>query len=539
MTSSVRPTPPERTGALLVSPDHRLRSSLESRSATARRFDWWVASSVEGALEALDSAYLSLVVIDFRPRPHRARELGLAVLERLDETDDPASRYGFHRIVALLGEGRDEDDSLLITLGARGVRHVLRVGPNGGARRAADAIAEYATTLVSDRERGKRALCAAGGGITGIYFELGALKCLDDCLSDDAVNTFDMFFGISAGAVVTGLISAGYSVDEIMAAICGFEGGRVPPIDLRLFRFSHLDRAELGKRLREGARAALQLLVRALPFGGKLYLEDVLFQYGDILAPPFRADRFGDVLSTLLDRPGATNDFRRLPRPLFVGASDQDRRRHALFGTEELDHVEISRAIQASLSVNPAFNAVPIEGRFYEDGAVTRTTNFVEAIRRGADLLVLLDPFVPFVSKAPGFSSARGLLYNVDQNLRTLSYTRFENTLRFVLAAHPEVSAYSFLPSNRTRRVLSVSPMDHRPYYEVWRGAYLSTFQRLEQIGHRLKGDLATHGIALSMERASEVAARLKATERPDFADFFPDRRVRLSRPPLCLERGR
>ena len=43
------------------------------------------------------------------------------------------------------------------------------------------------------------------------------------------MNSFDMYFGISAGAVVTGVIAMGYSVDEFMAALAGVPGGRICP----------------------------------------------------------------------------------------------------------------------------------------------------------------------------------------------------------------------------------------------------------------------------------------------------------------------
>ena len=74
-------------------------------------------------------------------------------------------------------------------------------------------ILRTADQLTSSRRIGKTAICASGGGITGIYYEMGALKCLDDCLTNCGVNDFDMMFGISAGAVVTSLLSVGYTPD--------------------------------------------------------------------------------------------------------------------------------------------------------------------------------------------------------------------------------------------------------------------------------------------------------------------------------------
>jgi hypothetical protein len=78
---------------------------------------------------------------------------------------------------------------------------------------------------------------------------------------------------------------------------------------------------------------------------------------------------------------------------------------------------------------------------------------------------------------------------------------------------------------------MSVNPMDHRPYLEIWRGAYLSTLKRIHALGYRMRGDLAVHGIAFDTARADEVAARLRHQPTPTFADFFPDGKVDLRVP--------
>ncbi len=50
--------------------------------------------------------------------------------------------------------------------------------------------------------------------------------------------------------------------------------------------------------------------------------------------------------------PSHGNDFRTLPSRLFIGATDQDRREHVLFGGEGFDDVPISRAVQASCAAS-------------------------------------------------------------------------------------------------------------------------------------------------------------------------------------------
>ncbi len=502
--------------------------------------DWLVCTTTAGVHTAISGEYVDLVILDLRAKNRRSSESmseGFSLLDDLDHPDDVEARYAFHRIVALVA---DEDpvavDGWVADLGARGVGTILREHPEMEPRSKYEArVADQLAKLLAPRVEGKTALAASGGGITGIYFELGALKCIDDCINV-SVNDFDLFFGISAGAVVSGILAAGYSVDEFMAALAGHPGGRVPELDLQLFKLGHVNFPDMSRRLLAGTDMFWKALYSVIWRRELPRINDLFLDYSTLIGPPFRSDGFERILRDIFDQPGSTNDFRKLRRPLFVGATDQDLRRHVLFGHDSVNHIPISQAIQASLSVHPAFSSVEIEDRYYEDGAVTRTSDFIEAIQRGAKLVFVLDPFVPYVSHQPGAINRQGVLYNIDQDIRALSYTRFSNTRNWVLRQHPEVSTYTFLPSNRVRRLLSANPMDHRPYLAIWRGAYLSTFQRIQRLHHRMRGDLAAHGIKLDLARAQAIAERLEFTHDPAFADFFPDGKVVIQQPPLNAE---
>lgn len=510
---------------------------------------WRTAFSMEEAQEALNTQFLNMILVDLRwledAREHEARiDKALALLTMLDEVPDAEARYGFHRIVVLVsGPDGNRIDDLLIELGGRGIRHVLKERRFRADEQLADfgvRVMNKATQLLAAPRIGRTALCAAGGGITAIYFELAALKCFDDCLAGGAVNDFDMFFGISAGAVVTSLLANGFAAEEFMAAIAGVEGGRIPPVNLRLAHFDHLDVADMRWRVGVAARETLRsvrdmVLGRAGPT-----LDGVFLGATALVGAPFRSSRYEQLLRDILTSPGASNDFRRLRRPLYVGSTNQDLRRHVLWGDEQHDHVEVSRAVQASLSINPAFSSVEIEGAWYEDGAVTRTSNIMEAIDRGADLVVVLDPFVPYSSKEAGFARRRGMLFNIDQDVRSLSFTRYETARNQALRRHPHVRSYTFLPNNRLRKLLSVNPMDHRPYLEIFRGAYFAMLRRIKAVEHRLAGDLALHGMALDIGPAQAIADRLDAAgDDLAFSDFFPDGRVQLRRPRLSLQAPR
>jgi NTE family protein len=512
---------------------------LESRGHEVEFVPVW---DTLGATDTLRSAYVNLLLVDlrwcgeFEDRVAEVRRL----LEALDHAEDVEQRYGFHRIVVLVsGPDMARLDDLIVELGAIGVRHVLRqeFEPSNPAWASDEPFAEgvlrLAVDLTSSRHVGKTAICASGGGITGIYFEMGVLKCLDDCLTNCGVNDFDMMFGISAGAVVTSLLSVGYTPDEFMAGIAGEPGGRVPPLSLSLLRLSHFNHEDMRWRMTSAAKTGLRAFWDTLRGRGVDTAEKLFLEYTSLVGAPFHSSEFEVILRRVLQMSGSTNDFRKLPLELYIGASDQDARSHVLFGSEGYDHVPISKAVQASLSVNPAFSSVPIEGRYYEDGAITRTSNFIEAIHRDATLIFTMDPFVPYISKLPGVAHRRGVLYNIDQDIRTISFTRFERARDSTLRKNPEVSSYTFLPSNTLRRLLSTNPMDHRPYLEIWRGAYLSALQRIDQLCHRLRGDLAEQGMHLDTGLAEVVAEQLRTTNKLCFEDFFPERQVDIEQRPF------
>jgi CheY-like chemotaxis protein len=222
-------------------------------------FEFVVKHDVGSALEALHQQFFNLVLLDLREpvRPGRRRrtradfERGLELLDAMDREPDIERRYGFHKIVALVsGDVAPEVDARIATLGSRGVGRVMRdmavchLNPachhlpprHAFARHVLEEMAQMA-----EHRAGKTALCLSGGGLTGLYFELGALKCFEDCCAPGALREMDLYFGISSGAVVAGMLANGFGVTEFMAGIAGHRGGRIPPLDLNLLDAAHLD----------------------------------------------------------------------------------------------------------------------------------------------------------------------------------------------------------------------------------------------------------------------------------------------------------
>ena len=75
---------------------------------------------------------------------------------------------------------------------------------------------------VSVRKRNpKVALVLAGGAVTGGAFKLGGLKALDDFLINRKTTDFDIYVGLSAGALLAAPLVAGVSPSEMLRALEG------------------------------------------------------------------------------------------------------------------------------------------------------------------------------------------------------------------------------------------------------------------------------------------------------------------------------
>lgn len=550
-----------------------LRRTFDELTGSLERMSWikgrevgrehhWVGAGLdvrwEITTEAAEAAartryrYYALVVVDCRQLADESegdaaqQEAVLhEFLERLRAERDNDRRFPFERVVVLIG-GADTDrtDRLLFEAGAHHVGMCLRDGglaPGLAAGAAPRARAEFlhhlwdlAQTLLTGRKVTRSALCCAGGGITGIFYELGVLKCLQDAFVDFDLRDFDSYFGISAGSIVTTLLANQLSVDEL---IDRFGAGRSSEIDVEL-TLRHLNVRDLPMRLR-ATTAQLISYARQVAVGNeRLRAAQLLWQLATMLGPIFRGDAIERRYARFLGQGGRTNDFRELPCELYVGATDQDARKHVLFGDADHRDVPISKAVQASTAIHPFLSSVEIGGRRYTDGFVTRTSNLTAAIRGGANLIFVIDPFLPMVSEAPGATARNGLLWGVLQDYKTVAYTRFEQVSDTLLRQNPHVTCFTFVPSNRMRRLMARNPMSTADFDAVVVEAYRSTFRRLRRLESKLGPRLQEHGISIDLVPVAATVERLRAQRLPSARALFSAASPREAPRPRSRQRG-
>jgi poly(hydroxyalkanoate) granule-associated protein len=99
---------------------------------------------------------------------------------------------------------------------------------------------------------------------------------------------------------------------------------------------------------------------------------------------------------------GRTNDFRKLKTRLDPGGHQPGHRRgRALSAAPGWDHVPISQAVQASSALPGLFPPVEIDDQYYVDGALKKTLHASVAMDQGVDLMLCLNPLVPFDATHP------------------------------------------------------------------------------------------------------------------------------------------
>jgi predicted acylesterase/phospholipase RssA len=447
--------------------------------------------SAARALAKLRSGGMDALIIDARDEPGGVEESSsLGLLRGLfDEHDLPRV---LSRDKAWLVVGGDPRGATLAFEAGR--LHLGGVVPLPEGSPWEPVWERIAETIASGRG-GKIAICLAGGGTEGLLYELGVLRALARFLPSYRLQDADILCGISAGAILGGLLANGIGPVEIEAGLLGrAEDARVERI--RRSDLFDPDVRELGRRAARlswdvvrGRRSPLSALFRLPPAG------------------VFAGDRLRRWLSRQFSRPGMIDRFEDLPHRLFIGATDQDSSEHVVFGSRGAPRVPIHVAVRASMALAPFYAPERIDGRYYVDGGFTRTTNMRVAVKEGATLVILVDPLVPVATKQAGHVAERGAVYTAMQGLKSLINGRFDKAIPTLRAMYPQVAFHLFQPGPDTRRVMGGSPMKYFFREEIADMAFRETTRdvRANRFA-QLCRDFERHGVTFADPEAPPVS---------------------------------
>ncbi|MES3004099.1 MAG: patatin-like phospholipase family protein [Pseudomonadota bacterium] len=356
------------------------------------------------------------------------------------------------------------------------------------------------------------ALALAGGGPLGAIYEIGALCALEEALQGLDFTALDHYVGVSAGSFIAAGLANGMSPRALCAAFIDDAAGSKDNFDpswlmrpaydefarraimLPGLAASALWRATVGRR---SIASSLERLGAALPVG--IFSNEQIHR------------RLGDLFS----RGGRTNDFRELKAKLTVVATDLDSGDAAPFGRPGWDHVPISRAVQASSAMPGLFPPVEIEDRYFVDGALKKTMHASVALDEGVDLLLCLNPLVPFNAATHGSAIPRivdgGLPAVLGQTFRSLIHSRMALGMKHYERAYPGTDIVLIEPDHRDPELYLANTFAYGQRRRLAEHAYQRTRAMLRERHDELSPKLKRHGIELRMDVLEDARRHLVA----------------------------
>ncbi len=361
----------------------------------------------------------------------------------------------------------------------------------------------------SAKRKPKVALVCAGGGITGAVYEIGCLRALHDLLGRSLLD-LDLYVGISGGAFVASLLAAGISPREMYdeattrKTLLGVAG-------TPLYR---LGGTELLRRTARAPRILRDALATSLRGEGR-NLSDLALALFELL-PPGLMDASGiqEYLHRVFRSRLRGDRFDDLPRRLYVVAVDLDSGETVAFGREGFRDVPVSKAVQASSALPGLYRPVRIGGRDYVDGGVNKTAHINLAIQDGADLVICINPIVPYVNDTSGgplrgHISNRGVSWVLDQVFRLALHGRMQPALERYARDHPEVDILLIEPTRDDVRMFGYNIMRFSARRVVAEHGYHTALEYFRREPRRCRRLFAKHGIAMvDPRRVPDVPAR-------------------------------
>jgi len=355
------------------------------------------------------------------------------------------------------------------------------------------------------------ALALAGGGPLGAIYEIGALCALQESLKGINFTQLQHYVGVSAGGFIAAGLANGITPQQLFSLFIEDRKKQTEAFDpawlltpayaeffTRSLRLPALALASFwqGSVGHQSFMRALERLSPSLPTG------------------LFSNERIHQEISRLFTRPGRSNDFRQLKSHLTLVATHLDSSTAVAFGRPGWDHVPISKAVQASAALPGLFPPVEIEGQHYCDGALIKTLHASIALDDGVDLMLCLNPLVPFDASVPQSGNSTqpgwprpepipsivqgGLPAVLSQTFRSLIHSRMVLGLKSYEQAYPNTDIVLIEPDHRDPELFLANTFSYSQRRHLAEHAYQQTRQLLRSRQTGLSNKLAYHGITLN-----------------------------------------
>jgi len=405
----------------------------------------------------------------------------------------------------------------------------------------------------------KLALVLAGGAISGGAFKIGGLIALNAFLTNRKVTDFDIYVGTSAGAFLAAPLSSGISPEELLRSIEG-QSARIrqfKPTDFYLPNWREFI-SRPAKLVRDAAtflpsvsgafaRFVLEHRGEVITLARR-FLRDPSYQNAErLLGPIFReTSRATDLRSGLsympsgifdnanierfirdnLRRNHVPNNFRLMwlerGKSLYIAAMNLNTAQGVVFGHDEDNSATISEAVQASTAIPGFYKPARINGQDYLDAGIRKTANISHAVRKGADLVIVYNPFRPFVNYYADqlLNNQRsiadmGLFAVINQAFRTMLHTRLKLGIE-ALAFDPAFKGDLIViePTETDAKFFNMNPLAFWQRAVAAEHGFASVKESIERHQARITRVLRAYGIQTDLQGLRES---LQAIRRANY----------------------
>lgn len=350
------------------------------------------------------------------------------------------------------------------------------------------------------------------------------MAALAEALEGADFNEFDFFVGVSSGSIIAAALANGLQPDTLARMLVENDTDEVfdPELLLRPAFGEYFNRARsvpplLWSSLRHyfsdpwhlGLFESFQRLSHALPAG--------IFDNAGI----------DQLLRKLFSTAGRSNDFRQLKHKLFLVATDLDSGESVAFGGAGHDDVPISLAVQASSALPGLFPPVKIAGHYYVDGALIKTLHASVALRAGADLVICINPLVPFDSelaarhansdyhdvRRPEHLVDGGLPLVLSQTFRAIIHSRMRTGMDRYRHEYEGSDVVLFEPCRDDAEMFFTNVFSYRSRRRLCEHAYQRTRTDLFRRRHELAPIFERHGFHLNVPVLRDHSRSLLSTK--------------------------
>ncbi len=353
-------------------------------------------------------------------------------------------------------------------------------------------------------------LAVAGGGPLGAIYELGALHALNESIEGLRLHELEVYVGVSSGAFMAAGLANQVTTTQMCRIFIGSDDAEF------VFRPESFLRPAVREYLRRatGIPSVVREILREAVTNPSHFatLEGISGLARLIPTGVFDNHVIEEVLSGLLSRSGRTNDFRQLTSRLRVVAVELDTGQAVRFGSPGQDHVPISLAVQASSALPGLYPPVKIDGHYYVDGALRRTLHASAALREGVDLLLAINPLVPYREfpeedhPGPVTRSVEkgGLPLVLSQTFRAMIQSRMQIGMTKYAEDYPDTSLMLIEPNRNDEKMFFTNVFSYSSRSALAEHAYQTTRAEILKRSETLDAFLAPFGLKTNHRSLSE-----------------------------------